>query len=369
MSTYSEATRPTSESDLFERDNDLASVTAFLRGVGVLPGDEAPPSFRLLAGGRSNLTYRFRTRRGEFVLRRPPASNRLLTAHDMAREYQIMSALRGSGVAVPEGIALCEEESVNDGIPFYVMSFVDGVTVDGDRVTTETSEADREVLTAATIDQLARIHDPANLGRPGVAALDRGPGYLERQVRRWTRQWATATTRRLPDAERAAAWLTARVPPDAATSLVHGDFRIDNCLYDASDLGRVLAVVDWELGTVGDPYTDLAMFLLYWVRPGDPRELVEMFPSANMSRHTGFPDRDWILHRYAEASGTRWRDERFYMALASFKLAAICEGIHARFVAGGTRGSHLSGYDKRAATLMRYACRVIAGDHAFTQAS
>ena len=353
--------------DVFGRDNDSESVLAELRRGGILGVDEPDPIFRQLTGGRSNLTYAFETGRGAFVLRRPPASHALATAHDMGREYRIIAGLAGSDVAVPATELLCESPEVNSGIPFYVMSFVDGITVDGDSVEASAPVAARERLTGATIEQLARIHDPALLSRPEIAALNRGDGYLARQVSRWSRQWATAETRPLDDARAVADWLAAEAPDDAATTLVHGDFRIDNCIYAHGDLGRVVAVVDWEMGTVGDPYTDLAMFLLYWVRPDDPAELVEMFPSANMSRHEGFPDRTWILRRYAEVAGTVWADERFYMALACFKLAAICEGIHARFLAGGTRGTEFAGYGERAETLMRYARRVTGGDYSFTE--
>lgn len=362
MSINSAATQ-----DIFARDNDRASVLDHLRAHALLDVDEEP-RFVQLAGGRSNLTYRFATNRGDFVLRRPPASHALASAHDMAREYQIISALKHSNVAVPESVLLCEDEAVNGGVPFYVMSFVNGVTVDGESVLEACPSEERERLTGATIDQLAHIHQPANARHPGVAALARGDGYLARQVRRWNKQWHAATARELPDVAVVANWLTAEVPSDAGSSLVHGDFRIDNCLYAREDLGTVVAVIDWEMGTVGDPYTDLAMFLLYWVRPGDDPALVEMFPTANMSRHDGFPDRAWILRRYAETAGRAWDDERFYMALACFKLAAICEGIHARFAAGGTRGGdEFAGYDDRAATLIRYARLVISGEHSFTQ--
>jgi aminoglycoside phosphotransferase (APT) family kinase protein len=365
--TDTTSTSAATAADTFDQDNDRESVVAHLREAGVLGPDEPSPRFQQLDGGRSNLTYRFDTARGPLVLRRGPASHGLATAHDMAREFQIVSALGGSTVAVPEALLLSESEEVNDGVPFYVMSFVDGVTVDGASVTEVTTPEQREGLTGATIDQLAAIHGPQLVERPGIAALGRGSGYLERQVRRWSRQWDAAQTRPLDDARAVTAWLTANAPADAATTLVHGDFRIDNCIYARGALRQVVAVVDWEMGTVGDPYTDLAMFLLYWVRPGDPEELLEMFPSANMSRHEGFPERDWIVRRYAEASGGAWTDERFYMTLACFKLAAICEGIHARFLAGGTRGSEFAGYGERAETLMRYARRVTTGDHAFTE--
>jgi aminoglycoside phosphotransferase (APT) family kinase protein len=352
--------------DAFDLDNDRATVVARLREAGLLEIDAPEPRFRLLNGGRSNLTYTFETAHGRFVLRRPPASHALSTAHDMEREFQIISALNDSSVAVPEALLFCKEAAVNGGVPFYVMEFVEGLTIDGTSVTEVCPVDERERLTGATIDQLARIHEPENATRPGIAELGRGSGYLARQVRRWTRQWDSATTRELVAARTVATWLSDNVPADSATALVHGDFRIDNCLYADGDVSRVVAVVDWEMGTVGDPYTDLATFLLYWVRPDDPPELLEMFPSANMSRHPGFPERSWIVDRYCDASGTSWSNQRFYMAMACFKLSAICEGIHARYQAGGTRGEEFAGYGVRAEVLMNYARRVISGDHTFT---
>lgn len=349
----------------FDLDNDRASIVSLLRAEGLLADGEADPGFERLNGGRSNLTYRFDSSAGRFVLRRPPASHALSTAHDMRREFQIISALSGSSVAVPPPRLFSDDPAVNHGVPFYVMDFVEGVTVDGTSVTTNCPESERERLTGAVLDQLARIHEPANAERRGIAELARGPGYLRRQVSRWIRQWDAATTRELPVASAVAAWLEANVPDDAAVSLVHGDFRIDNCIFASDNLARVVAVVDWEMGTVGDPYTDLAMFVLYWVRPHDPVELLEMFPSANMSRHPGFPERDWVVDRYCSASGAEWPNQRFYMTLALFKLAAICEGIHARFAAGGTRGDEFSGYDRRAEVLVEYAWRVTTGEHSF----
>jgi aminoglycoside phosphotransferase (APT) family kinase protein len=348
--------------DDFDRDNDRPSVLFFLRSHGIVEADE-DPAITMFPAGRSNLTYRFESSAGRFVLRRPPASNRLATAHNMRREFDIVRGLAGSKVAVPEAVALCEDPAVNGGIPFYVMSFVDGVVIDGTNVErVMTSKAERRAVSGAIIDELARIHNPANVARsPEITALDRGPGYLKRQVVRWGKQWTAATERRLADATALLSWLDDNVPDDAETALVHGDYRLDNCILTDGPAPAVAAVVDWEMGTVGDPFTDLAMFLLYWVRPGDPGDLLEMFPTANVSRHPGFPGREWVIGRYEQAVGRAWPNPTFYLALAFFKLAAICEGIHARYLAGGTRGDQFAGYGRRAETLLRYGRQLAGG--------
>lgn len=307
---------------------DLERVADYLRSA--VPATAGRPlRAALLPGGKSNLTYRITDGGSSWVVRRPPLGHVLPTAHDMAREFRLMSALRGSPVPVPQTFALCEDESVT-GAPFYVMEFVDGVTYrnrsDLERVGAERAGA----VCEAMVEVLVRLHsvDPA---RVGLSGLGRPRGFLDRQVRRWKRQFDASASRRIQGVSELHRRLSANVPKNPDSSIIHGDFRLDNLLMRTDDL--VGAVVDWEMSTLGDPLTDLALLVAY--------QRLASLGSAAVPDHSnapGYPREEHIIERYAALSGRGVEDLGFYIGLASFKLAAILEGIHYRYTQGETVG-------------------------------
>ena len=256
----------------------------------------------LIAAGMSNLTYVVTPDGGSaddaVVLRRPPTGAVLATAHDMVREHRVVSALAGTPVPVPRTLHLCTDPAVL-GAPFYVMERVVGVHVTDHLPAGYADEpAQRRAVADGLVDVLADLHDvdPAAVG---LADFGRPEGFLERQVRRWTTQWdATRDTDR-PAMDALAARLAATVPPSRRSGIVHGDFRLDNCLLDPQAPGRVRAVLDWEMSTLGDPLTDLGLLFVYWPQAGEDRP-VQLSPVTTLP---GFPTRAELAGRYADRTG------------------------------------------------------------------
>jgi aminoglycoside phosphotransferase (APT) family kinase protein len=294
-------------------------------------------SAELIAGGRSNLTYSITNGEQTWVLRRPPLGHVLPTAHDMAREYRVMSALAGTGVPVPVTYALCEDLDVNDA-PFYVMEKVDGIIYrDGAALTVLTAD-DARRLSEELIDVLARIHR-VDYAAVGLGEFGHPDGYLERQIRRWGQQWERSKTRELPAVDELARRLNAALPESGPPAIVHGDYRLDNTMMALDDPGRIVAVLDWEMSTLGDPLADLGLFLLYWGNSG--AQIIAT--GAAIEEQAGFLSPDEIVERYARESGRAVDALDWYVVFASFKLAIIVEGIHARYKMGKTLGE---GFDE-----------------------
>src|SRR4051795_10887019 len=270
----------------------------------------APPlSFERISGGRSNLTYAVADGAGtRWALRRPPLGKRLASAHDMAREHRIISALQRTDVPVPPVVGLCEDESVN-GAPFFVMEFVDGPILRS-RTEAEQSfdEAQRRPIGERVVDTLVAIHaiDP---DRVGLGDLGRKQDYVARQLRRWQGQWEKSKTHDLEPIDRVHEALSTRIPEQGPATIVHGDYRLDNMIL--TDSGEVAAVVDWELCTLGDPLADVGLLMTYWPDRGENALALGM--PANLA--PGFPTREEIKARYAERSGRDLSDLNFYVAL------------------------------------------------------
>jgi aminoglycoside phosphotransferase (APT) family kinase protein len=306
---------------------DAAGVTAWFRDE--VPAARPPLGFERLPGGRSNLTYRVRDAAGaDLVLRRPPLHGVLQSAHDMAREHRIIAALAGTDVPVPAAVALCEDPAVT-GAPFYVMAYVDG-TVPRDEATVAAAFDERARAAAADslVDALVALHrvDPDAVG---LGQLGRREGYLERQLRRWKRQLEQSRTRRLPVLDEVHRRLVASIPAQVGPArVVHGDYRLDNVVL--SPAGRVLAVLDWELCTLGDPLADVGLLLVYWTEPGDTALPLPTAPTTL----PGFPTRAELTAAYATRSGRAVDDLDYYQAFGYWKLAVILEGVHARYRAG-----------------------------------
>jgi aminoglycoside phosphotransferase (APT) family kinase protein len=289
---------------------------------------------QLIAGGRSNLTYRLDLDGGIIVLRRPPLGHVLPTAHDMSREYRVLSALRGTAVPVPTPLASCQDADII-GAPFYLMRFVDGVifrTVQDGAVLSAEQAAELSNLMAET---MASIHG-VDVGAVGLADFGRPAGYLARQLNRWQRQRELSNTRELPGYEELVQRLAAGLPESAEGTLVHGDFRLDNTLVQLTRPARVAAVVDWEMSTLGDPLADLGLTLSYW-RDG-AEGLPEVTVGATVTSLPGFWTRRQFATRYAELTGRDVSGVGYYIAFGYFKLAIVLEGIHARFLLHQTVG-------------------------------
>ena len=293
-------------------------------------GELAPPlEFERIAGGHSNLTYRVGDRAGRcWALRRPPLGKRLGSAHDMGREFKVVSALGPTEVPVAPVVGLCEDESVN-GAPFYVMEFVEGPVLRGvAEAAAFPEEADRRAIGERVADTLVAIHavDP---DAAGLGDLGRKEDYVARQLHRWQGQWEKSKTRELAAIDRVGERLAARIPEQGPATIVHGDYRLDNMILTAA--GEVAAVVDWELCTLGDPLADVGLLMCYWPARGE--ETISLGEPANLA--PGFPTREEIAERYAERSGRDLSQLDFYVALGYWKLAIILEGVYARYAAGG----------------------------------
>ncbi len=317
----------------------------------VRPGELAGPvTAAVIAGGKSNLTYRVTDGATTFVVRRPPLGHVQATAHDMAREHTVMAALADSDVPVPRMSARCDDADVM-GAPFYVMEDVAGTAYRSAAQLAPLGAAATAGLARAMVEVLARLH-AVSPGEVGLDGLGRPTGFLERQVRRWGRQLEGSATRPLPDAEALLARLAAAVPAgdadrDLATAgIVHGDYRLDNlmCVVDprhSEQPGQpVRAVVDWEMATLGDPLTDVALLLVY---DDLPRSTGGGALVADASTAPGYPDRDAQLAAYVAAGGRDVGDLGFHLGLAYLKIAVILEGIHHRHLAGQTVGD---GFDR-----------------------
>ncbi|SNR25599.1 phosphotransferase family protein [Actinomadura mexicana] len=313
-----------------------------------LPGSGRISAIDLIAGGRSNLTYGITLDGGRrIVLRRPPLGHVLPTAHDMGREYRVLSALgRGTAVPVPVTLAFCDDEEVI-GARFYLMDFVEGRVLRTREDAADITPEQARGLSDALAEALAAIHT-VDVEAVGLGDFGRPSGYMERQLKRWGKQWdssqeavrATGGTHDLPEYDRLVARLADRLPADAPARLVHGDFRLDNALARLEPRPRIAAVVDWEMSTLGDPLSDLGLTLVYWAEAADAEQLPV---GATITSAPGFLTRREFAGRYAELTGFDLADLDFYVAFACFKLAVILEGIHARYLQNATVGE---GFDQ-----------------------
>src|SRR3954469_5084274 len=293
----------------------------------------------LISGGKSNLTYRVACDAGELILRRPPLGHILPTAHDMGREYRVLSALDGTAVPVPRTLYLGDEL----GAPFYVMERVVGhicrnALPDGYADTPD----DRRAIGEALVDVLAALHtvDPAEVG---LTEFGRPAGFMARQLRRWSQQWEASKSGELPALDALRDELVRTLPPQRATAIVHGDYRLDNTVLHPTTPGRIVAVLDWEMSTLGDPLTDLGTLLAYWSEATDDDVIAAARVMAPVTAADGFPTRSELIDRYAGRTGLDVSDVGWYQAFAFFKLAVVCQGIAARAAGGAMLGS---GFDE-----------------------
>ncbi len=301
---------------------DIDRVTAWV--LERIDGLEPPLTFALIAGGHSNLTYKFTDRAGAaYVLRRPPLGHILESAHDMGREHRIVSALADTEVPVPATFGLCEDNAVN-GAPFYLMKFVEGVVPHDAEAAASIPEAERRSAGEHIIEVLATLHriDPDDVG---LGALARKEAYLARQLKRWTRQWEATKTHDIPEMEESARLLHEDMPGQIGSAIVHGDYRIGNMIVRN---GRMAALLDWELCTLGDPLADLGYLLNNWTQPGEPGA------DANPTGVGGFPDRDQLCESYQRRTGRDIGRIDYYRAFSHWRLGAITQGVYKRYLVG-----------------------------------
>jgi len=300
----------------------------------------------LIAAGMSNLTYVVTPRGGAaddaVILRRPPTGAVLATAHDMAREHRVISALGPTPVPVPRTLHLCTDTEVL-GAPFYVMERVQGIHVVKEFPAGYADEPEqRRAVGERLVDVLADLHS-VDYDAVGLSEFGRPEGFAARQVRRWTKQWDATRDQDRPGLDALAARLAETVPTTQRDAVVHGDYRLDNCLLDPAAPGRIRAVLDWEMSTLGDPLADLALLLVYWPQPGEDLPATQSAVTAL----PGFPSRAEVAEHYAARTGLDLSGISWYVGFAYFKFASIVAGIVARSAAGAMAGKDTSGYADR----------------------
>ena len=297
-------------------------------------------SAELVSGGKSNLTFELISAAGSLILRRPPTGELLPSAHDMGRETRVQRAL--ALTSVPVAPIVLEDGGDLIGVPFYVMEKVPGHVIRAEMPNgyAETP-GERLALADALVDVLADLHtvDPEAIGLGGYG---RPHGYLERQIRRWNGQWEKTKTHEVKAVDELSGRLARLLPESQRESIVHGDYRLDNCLMALTDPSRVTAVLDWELSTLGDPLTDLGLLLFYWREPGEDEPVL----TPAVTRNPGFPRRAHLAERYAQRTGAQLDDIAFYEAFAHFKFAVIAEGIAARVAVGAMAGQDFGNLDE-----------------------
>jgi aminoglycoside phosphotransferase (APT) family kinase protein len=313
----------------------------------------------LIAGGKSNLTYRVDSAAGSVVLRRPPLGHVLPTAHDMVREHTVMSALAGTPVPVPQTLHLCTDPEVLGG-PFYVMERVEGhVCRDALPPGYADAPAQRRAIGEGLVAVLADLHavDPEQVG---LGQFGRPEGYLERQVRRWVKQWDATRIEGVDGLDPLAADLAAAVPATPRSSIVHGDYRLDNTMLSPHEPGRIAAVLDWEMSTLGDPLADLGILLVYWSQADDTdeRDMGAVVRSATALE--GFPTRAEVADLYAARTGMDLTALPWAVSFGFFKLAVVCAGIVARVRGGAMVGDGFAGIEERIAPLVELGRATLA---------
>jgi aminoglycoside phosphotransferase (APT) family kinase protein len=317
----------------------LDSVTAFLDEHGLGSGD-IRAARRIGEGGGSNFTFLLEREGGPFVLRRPPRPPLPPSAHDVVREARLQLALRQAGFArLPTILAVCDDESVL-GVPFYVMAYLDGAVVTEELPLGLGGEDARRRLAADLVEALVEIHG-AEVATPELAAFARPGSYNERQVRRFTQLWEINKTRELPRLDDVGARLAAEVPPSLPDTVVHGDFRLGNTMVAPGDPARIIAVLDWEMGAIGDPRADVGYLLATYSEPGGPPNPLGTSPVTALP---GFASKRELAERYVARSGRDVEPLHWFEALALWKAAVFCEAIYGRFLRG-----ELGAEDERAA--------------------
>jgi aminoglycoside phosphotransferase (APT) family kinase protein len=302
------------------------AVAEFLDSRGLGSG---PLSWARIGEGQSNVTYQIRRASEVFVLRRGPRPPLPKSTHDMIREARIQQLVRRQGVPVPEILAICEDEFVI-GVPFYIMTFIDGTIITESIPASLGSVEQREATSVAALDTMVRLHQ-VDVSAGELAAFGRPEGYLRRQVERFSALWEVNTTRNLPDVARIGAWLESNIPDSQAAAVIHGDFRTGNLMFAPESPARVLAILDWEMATVGDPLADLGYLTATYAESGSVPTPLEL---TTVTREPGYLNREQLISRYRERMNLELDALPWYQTLALWKASIFCEAIYTRWLNG-----------------------------------
>jgi aminoglycoside phosphotransferase (APT) family kinase protein len=306
------------------------AVAGFLDSQGLSAG---PLSWSRIGDGQSNVTYRIESGSEVFVLRRGPRPPLPKSTHDMVREARIQQLVRKQGVPVPEILAVCEDESVL-GVPFYIMSFLRGTIITDSIPAYLGSIAQREETSAAVVDTLVQLHQ-VDVSTGELATFGRPDGYLRRQVQRFSALWDVNTTRNLPEVARIGGWLESNIPESQAAAVIHGDFRTGNLMFAPRSPARVMAILDWEMATVGDPLADLGYLTATYSEPGTFPTPLEL---TSVTREPGYHNREQLISRYHERMDLDLAALPWYQTLALWKASIFCEEIYTRWLHGERPG-------------------------------
>jgi aminoglycoside phosphotransferase (APT) family kinase protein len=329
------------------RDEDRFDVAKMHTWLRPFINEDQLPEVMQFRSGASNLTYLLSYSERDLVLRKPPVGTKAASAHDMKREYLIQSRLQSVYPLVPKMIALCDDQSIM-GSDFYVMERVEGEIFRRD-IPAGITAADISVMADSLINGLVQLHA---VDSSILKELNKGAGYVQRQVEGWSKRYRNALTDDVPAAEKLMAWLAANQPDDVDSCIIHGDWRIDNVVFDLAN-ARIAGVLDWELATVGDPLMDLGSALAYWVDRDDERAFASL--RRQPSHLPGMPTREEFLQRYLQLSGRKCADFTFYEVFGLFRLAVIIQQIWARFRAGQTTNPAFAGFGDAVNTLITRA--------------
>lgn len=327
---------------------DLVSLEPYLRRQ--FPGDAGALLVRQFPSGHSNLTYSLSLGTREFVLRRPPFGSKVKSAHDMSREFRVLSKLHSVYAPAPEVLLYCDDDSII-GAPFYVMNPIHGIILRRHvpRGLNFPAEKARR-LSESFVDNLIRLHrvDYADVG---LSDLGKPEGYLQRQVRGWTERYYGSKTHDYPEVEKIAAWMQQYMPSTSGVSLIHNDYKYDNVVLDPNDITAIVGVLDWEMCTIGDPLTDLGTTLAYWADSTDPEELQKnRWGPTNVA---GSLTRAEIVNDYARKTGTDASQIALYLAFARFKLAVVVQQIYYRYYQGLTKDERFASMPDTIQMLLR----------------
>jgi len=329
------------------RDEDRFDVAKMHTWLRLFINEGQLPEVMQFRSGASNLTYLLSYSERDLVLRKPPVGTKAASAHDMKREYLIQSRLQSVYPLVPKMIALCDDQSIM-GSDFYVMERVEGEIFRRD-IPEAITAADISVMADSLINGLVQLHA---VDSSILKELNKGAGYVQRQVEGWSKRYRNALTDDVPAAEKLMAWLAANQPDDVDSCIIHGDWRIDNMVFDLAN-ARIAGVLDWELATVGDPLMDLGSALAYWVDRDDESAFASL--RRQPSHLPGMPTREEFLQRYLQLSGRKCADFTFYEVFGLFRLAVIIQQIWARFRAGQTTNPAFAGFGDAVNTLINRA--------------
>src|SRR5277367_6343131 len=331
---------------------DLAKLEPFVRAH--FPKESGPLVVRQYPSGHSNLTYSLQIGLRELVLRRPPFGNKVKSAHDMGREFRVLSKLHAHYPPAPEVLVFCDDDSVL-GSPFYLMEPIDGIILRREIPPELDFSPDvARRVSESFIDNFALLH-ALDYNAIGLADLGKPQGYLERQVRGWIERYHGSKTQEIPEVEAISKWIQRHMPPSSGAALIHNDYKYDNIVLDPNDLSRIIGVLDWEMCTIGDPLTDLGTALAYWVDANDPPEILET--RWGPTSYPGSLTRAQLVQRYAQKTGRNVSEIAFYLVFARFKIAVIVQQIYFRYHQGLTHDERFATMPGRIKLLLRAALR------------